>query len=109
MVIPERMVTPSDLNTGEGRAHFRRIWTSAAAWSRVGYDAQIGSFWRTGAALPARATPGRDDCGGKGSNRQLIQSGTSASGPCMFDPIADPGHKAMRVVFTLTGAVPRRV
>ena len=29
--------------------------------------------------------------------------------PCMFDPAADPGHKAMRVVFTLTGAVPRRV
>ena len=29
--------------------------------------------------------------------------------PCMFDPTADPGHKAMRVVFTLTGAVPRRV
>jgi SAM-dependent methyltransferase len=24
VVIPERMVTPSDLNTGEGRAHFRR-------------------------------------------------------------------------------------
>ncbi len=29
--------------------------------------------------------------------------------PCMFDPTADPGHKAMRVVFSLTGAVPRRV
>ena len=29
--------------------------------------------------------------------------------PCMFGPSADPGHKAMRVVFTLTGAVPRRV
>jgi len=29
--------------------------------------------------------------------------------PCMFDPTADPGHKAMRVMFTLTGAVPRRV
>ena len=29
--------------------------------------------------------------------------------PCMFDPTADPGHKAMRLVFTLTGAVPRRV
>jgi uncharacterized protein len=29
--------------------------------------------------------------------------------PCMFDPTADPGHKAMRFVFTLTGAVPRRV
>jgi predicted CoA-binding protein len=29
--------------------------------------------------------------------------------PCMFDPTADPGHKAMRVVLTLTGSVPRRV
>ena len=29
--------------------------------------------------------------------------------PCMFDPAADPGHKAMRLVFTLTGKVPRRV
>jgi predicted CoA-binding protein len=29
--------------------------------------------------------------------------------PCMFDPTADGGHKAMRFVFTLTGAVPRRV
>ena len=29
--------------------------------------------------------------------------------PCMLDPAADPGHKAMRLVFTLTGAVPRRV
>src|SRR6266536_6323853 len=27
--------------------------------------------------------------------------------PCMFDPTADLGHKAMRVVFTLTGNVPR--
>lgn len=29
--------------------------------------------------------------------------------PCMFDPTADIGHKAMRVVFTLTGNVPKRV
>lgn len=29
--------------------------------------------------------------------------------PCMFDPTGDPGHKAMRVMFTLTGNVPRRV
>jgi predicted CoA-binding protein len=29
--------------------------------------------------------------------------------PCMFDPTADPGHKAMRVIFTLTGKVPREV
>jgi predicted CoA-binding protein len=29
--------------------------------------------------------------------------------PCMFGPTADPGHKAMRVIFTLNGNVPRRV
>jgi predicted CoA-binding protein len=29
--------------------------------------------------------------------------------PCMFDPTADRGHKAMRVVFTLTGNVPNKV
>jgi predicted CoA-binding protein len=29
--------------------------------------------------------------------------------PCMFDPTADRGHKVMRAVFTLTGAVPRQV
>jgi uncharacterized protein len=27
--------------------------------------------------------------------------------PCMFDPTADLGHKAMRLVFTLNGHVPR--
>jgi uncharacterized protein len=29
--------------------------------------------------------------------------------PCMFGPTADPGHKAMRVVLTITGNVPREV
>jgi len=29
--------------------------------------------------------------------------------PCMFNPTADPGHKAIRIMFTLTGKVPRRV
>ena len=29
--------------------------------------------------------------------------------PCMFGPTADSGHKAMRVLFTLNGNVPRRV
>jgi predicted CoA-binding protein len=29
--------------------------------------------------------------------------------PCMFEPTADRGHKAMRVVLTITGNVPRRV
>ena len=29
--------------------------------------------------------------------------------PLMFDPCADPGHRAMRFVFTMTGKVPRQV
>lgn len=29
--------------------------------------------------------------------------------PCMFAPTSDPGHRLMRGVLTLTGAVPRRV
>lgn len=29
--------------------------------------------------------------------------------PLMFEPAADPGHKFMRVLFTLAGKVPRRV
>jgi predicted CoA-binding protein len=29
--------------------------------------------------------------------------------PCMFGPTADPGHKLMRVAFTLAGNVPREV
>lgn len=29
--------------------------------------------------------------------------------PLMFDPVGDGGHKAMKVWFTLTGAVPRQV
>lgn len=29
--------------------------------------------------------------------------------PLMFEPVSDGGHKAMKFVFTLTGAVPRQV
>ena len=29
--------------------------------------------------------------------------------PLMFEPCSDPGHKAMRFLFTLTGKVPKRV
>ncbi len=36
---------------------------------------------------------------------QVIDGGC----PCMFAPTADFGHRIMRRVFTLTGAVPRRV
>ncbi|HXV96557.1 MAG TPA: CoA-binding protein [Gaiellaceae bacterium] len=29
--------------------------------------------------------------------------------PCMFEPTADPGHKAMRVISMLTGKLPREI
>lgn len=29
--------------------------------------------------------------------------------PLMFDPCADPGHKVMKLIFTMTGKVPRSV
>ena len=35
----------------------------------------------------------------------VIQGGC----PCMFDPTADPGHKALRMIGTVTGKVRRRV
>jgi len=52
-----------------------------------------------GSVSASAATVGRDH------GAQVIDGGC----PCMFDPTADPGHKAMRVVLTLTGKVPRRV
>ena len=42
---------------------------------------------------------------GRGHGISVIDGGC----PCMFDPTADLGHKAMRFVFTLTGNVPREV
>jgi predicted CoA-binding protein len=36
---------------------------------------------------------------------QVIDGGC----PCMYAPASDPGHRLMRSVLTLTGAVPRRV
>ena len=29
--------------------------------------------------------------------------------PCMFGPTADPGHKAMRLMLTMSGNVPKQV
>jgi uncharacterized protein len=42
---------------------------------------------------------------GRGRGITVIDGGC----PCMFDPTADFGHKAMRVLFTATGSVPREV
>jgi uncharacterized protein len=53
----------------------------------------------TGSVSPAAADYGRQ------RGIAVIDGGC----PCMFDPTADLGHKAMRVVFTLSGNVPRQV
>jgi predicted CoA-binding protein len=42
---------------------------------------------------------------GRGRGITVIDGGC----PCMFGPAADLGHKAMRLVFTLTGNVPKQV
>jgi predicted CoA-binding protein len=53
----------------------------------------------TGSVSPAAADFGRQH------GIAVIDGGC----PCMFGPTADPGHKAMRVIYTLIGNVPRRV
>jgi hypothetical protein len=45
----------------------------------------------------------------RGGGRQRGIAVIDGGCPCMFDPTADLGHKAMRVVFTLTGTVPKEV
>lgn len=64
----------------------------------------IGHVWMhrsfgEGSVAPEAAAWGRDH------GIQVIDGGC----PLMFDPVADGGHKAMRVMFTLTGKVPRKV
>jgi predicted CoA-binding protein len=42
---------------------------------------------------------------GRAQGLTIIEGGC----PLMFEPVADPGHKVMRFVLTLTGRVPRQV
>ena len=42
---------------------------------------------------------------GRQHGMQVIDGGC----PCMYPPTSDPGHRVMRTVLTLTGAVPRTV
>ena len=53
----------------------------------------------TGSVSPAAADYGRQ------RGITVIDGGC----PCMFGPTADPAHKAMRIIYTLTGNVPREV
>lgn len=64
----------------------------------------IGQVWMHrsmggGSVSETAATYGREH------GVQVIDGGC----PLMFEPCSDPGHKAMRHVFTWTGAVPREV
>ncbi len=52
-----------------------------------------------GSVSPAATTYGREH------GISVIDGGC----PCMFGPTADGGHKAMRLIFTMTGNVPRQV
>jgi uncharacterized protein len=76
----------------------------AEATMRECADLGIKRVWMhrgpgAGSVSPAAAEYGRQH------GITVIEGGC----PCMFNPTADPGHKAMRFVFTLTGNVPRRV
>ena len=67
-------------------------------------DVGIGHVWMhrgpgSGSVSQAAADYGRE------RGIAVIDGGC----PCMFDPTADLGHKAMRLVFTLSGNVPKRV
>jgi uncharacterized protein len=71
---------------------------------RVCADLGIQHVWMhrgpgAGSVSPAAADYGRQ------RGIAVIDGGC----PCMFDPTADLGHKAMRVLFTLSGSVPRQV
>jgi predicted CoA-binding protein len=64
----------------------------------------IGHVWMhkgpgAGSVSPAAAAAGREH------GIAVIDGGC----PCMFGPTADPGHKAMRAVLTVTHHIPRRV
>ena len=77
---------------------------TAEATMRECADLGIKRVWMhrgpgAGSVSPAAAEYGRQH------GITVIEGGC----PCMFNPTADPGHKAMRFVFTLTGNVPRRV
>jgi predicted CoA-binding protein len=77
---------------------------SATATMRECADLGIRCVWMhrsfgTGSVSDAAAAWGREH------GIRVIDGGC----PLMFEPAADPGHKVMRFVCTLTGKVPRRV
>jgi predicted CoA-binding protein len=67
-------------------------------------DLAIGHVWMHRGPGPGSVSPAAADYG-----RQRGIAVIDGGCPCMFDPTADLGHKAMRIVFTLSGNVPRQV
>ena len=64
----------------------------------------IGHVWMHRAFGAGSVSPAAADYG-----RQRGIAVIDGGCPCMFPPTADLGHRAMRLVCTLTGNVPRRV
>jgi hypothetical protein len=76
-----------------------------AARGRRGWGGSASSTCGYSAAAAPEASPQAAADYGRQRGIAVIDGGC----PCMFDPTADLGHKAMRVVFTLTGNVPKEV
>jgi len=64
----------------------------------------IGHVWMHRAFGAGSVSPAAAECG-RTHGMSVIDGGC----PLMFGPASDGGHRAMRYVCTLTGAVPRRV
>ncbi len=78
--------------------------SEAMATVRECADLGVNRVWMhraidAGSVSPEAAAYGREH------GLTVIEGGC----PLMFEPVADPGHKAMRFVLTLTGRVPRSV
>ena len=96
-----------DLNSVPGGVEWVVIGTkpeTAEATMRECVDVSIGRAWMhrafgSGSVSVEAAEYGRRN------GVTVIDGGC----PCMFQPTADPGHRVIRVMCTLTGKVPRRV
>jgi uncharacterized protein len=76
----------------------------AEATIRECADLGITRVWMHRGPGPGSVSPSAAEYG-RQRGITVIEGGC----PCMFGPTADPGHKAMRFVYTLTGNVPRHV
>ena len=96
-----------DLNSVPGGVEWVVIGTkpeTAEATMRECVDLNIGRAWMHRAFGSGSVSEAATEYGRR-SGVTVIDGGC----PCMFQPTADPGHRVMRVMCTLTGKVPRRV